>query len=243
MYGTTTTGGSGHVGNSGVAFKLSLNGDATWSESVLYNFCSLGTGLKCPDGASPQAGVTFDKSGNLYGTTEFSDWIKAGDGLVYELSPNAGGWQERVLITFEGGKIVAPVSEVVFGNKGNLYSTGSYGSFDFGSVFRLKPTGVLNSFLFDGNNGYQPSGLLIDPKSGTVYGTTLEGGALFHGNIYKISPNGQLTDIYDFCQLQNCADGSLPAAGLITDNVGNGYGTTEAGGENNSGVVYEITVK
>jgi hypothetical protein len=35
-----------------------------WSETVLHSFCSGGT--KCPDGDEPQAGVTFDKSGNLY---------------------------------------------------------------------------------------------------------------------------------------------------------------------------------
>lgn len=243
LYGTATFGGNGHLPQAGVAFELSPNSNGTWSEAVLYNFCSLGTGLNCPDGASPQAGVTFDKSGNLYGTTELSDWIKAGEGLVYKLSPSQGGWQETALIAFTGGKIIAPVSEVVFDNKGNLYSTGSVGSFDFGSVFRLKPNGMLNSFIFEGNNGYQPSGLLIDPRSGSVYGTTLEGGASSLGNVYKIGTNGKLTVIYEFCQLKDCVDGSLPAAGLITDNAGNGYGTTETGGRNNSGVVYEITAE
>jgi hypothetical protein len=39
---------------------------AASSEKVLYSFCSVSG---CADGAYPYAGLTFDASGSLYGTT------------------------------------------------------------------------------------------------------------------------------------------------------------------------------
>lgn len=46
--------------------------------------------------------------------------------------------------------------------------------------------------------------------------------------------------LYDFCSLANCADGSLPEAGVIRDSEGNLYGTTFAGGANFMGAVYKL---
>src|SRR5499427_9962393 len=65
LYGTAVVGGTG--GNCpesgcGVVYKLTRSG-STWSQSVIYNF----TGGN--DGYGPGSGLTFDKNGNLYGTT------------------------------------------------------------------------------------------------------------------------------------------------------------------------------
>jgi len=59
LYGTTSEGGAD---NSGTIFKLDPDG----TESVLHSFCSQSN---CTDGATPIAGLTKDKAGNLYGTT------------------------------------------------------------------------------------------------------------------------------------------------------------------------------
>jgi len=59
-----------------------------FSESVLW---SLAGGPD--DGIEPQAGLSADKWGNLYGTTiagGANDVSFGGDGTVYELSPPAG---------------------------------------------------------------------------------------------------------------------------------------------------------
>jgi len=68
LYGTASGGGSGSCSNSytsgcGVAFELTPNLDGSWTESVIYSF----TGGA--DGAQPEARLTFDAAGNLYGTT------------------------------------------------------------------------------------------------------------------------------------------------------------------------------
>src|SRR5579872_1838700 len=64
LYGTTEQGGK-----AGTIFELMPNGDGTWSEKILYNFCANYNGDICPDGNGPSAGLVFDSKGNLYGTT------------------------------------------------------------------------------------------------------------------------------------------------------------------------------
>jgi uncharacterized repeat protein (TIGR03803 family) len=65
LYGTTQVGGSG---TGGTVFKLTPSANGAWKETVLHNFPMFGaSGGK--EGISPQAGLTFDAAGNLYGTT------------------------------------------------------------------------------------------------------------------------------------------------------------------------------
>jgi len=65
VYGTTISGGM--KGQGGTAFKLSRQANGTWTETVLYSFCSRPS---CSDGGGPYAGLIFDALGNLYGATE-----------------------------------------------------------------------------------------------------------------------------------------------------------------------------
>jgi len=73
---------------------------AASKEKVLYSFCSAGN---CTDGASPAAGLAFDKVGNLYGTTYNggADYAYEGCcGTVFKLIPKNGTWTEKVLRSF-----------------------------------------------------------------------------------------------------------------------------------------------
>jgi len=67
------------------------------TESTLYNF----TGGS--DGGAPYGGrLIFDPSGNLYGIAIFGGIND--NGVIYELSPAAGGgWTQTVLYSFLGG--------------------------------------------------------------------------------------------------------------------------------------------
>jgi uncharacterized repeat protein (TIGR03803 family) len=240
VYGTASTGGNGHS-NGGTVFELS-RGAGGWAETVLYNFCSRGQGAFCPDGSFPQAGVTFDKSGNLYGTTQLGGALHSqGAGTVYKFSDGPNGWTETVLGIVNPSFFEAPLGTVSVDPLGNLYSTFSLGgqSGD-GGVFRLVPHGHGSQFSFNGNNGDGPTaGVFLDLKRSALYGTT-SGGASFFGTVFKIAAPEQLTVLYSFCSQPNCADGSGPFASLIEDESGNLYGTTKFGGANNLGVVFEI---
>jgi uncharacterized repeat protein (TIGR03803 family) len=131
LYGTTPQGGA--FGN-GVVFKLTKNSDGSWTESVLHAFAG-GT-----DGATPYAEVTFDTSGNLYGTTQYGGVSSAG--TVFRLAPNSDGtWTESVLYTFTGrGDGANPFSGVIFDGSGNLYGTTYYGGASgVGVAYKLTP--------------------------------------------------------------------------------------------------------
>lgn len=243
LYGTTTSGGTGNNGR-GTIFELSLNA-GQWTHTVLYTFCADEQSRICPDGDRPQAGVTFDTAGNLYGTTEVGGAKNSqGTGTVYELSPGANGWTETVLVNFiQTEKLQVPLGTVSFDPDGNLYTTASSG---YSGVFELMPkTRTQRSFIFDFRDGSSPAaGVLVDAKARAVYGTTPlggTGGSDGGGVAFKISKSGQETVLYNFCQQPGCADGVSPYAGLIEDSAGNLYGTTAGGGVNDGGVVFEIT--
>src|SRR5271157_5210920 len=83
--------------------------------------------------------------------------------------------------------------------------------------------------------------LLIEGFDGNLNGTTGLGGANNEGTIFKITPEGTLTTLYNFCSQTNCDDGKEPLAGLIQATDGNLYGTTLFGGTYGAGTVFSIT--
>jgi len=118
IYGTSFYGGPK---DTGCVFKLTPSpGGQGWTETVLYLF--KGTAFHAgSDGVNPYAGVVFDASGNLYGTTEWGGL--AGAGTVFELTPNPdGSWSERMIYAFQGGHDGAnPRAGLVLDSAGNLY--------------------------------------------------------------------------------------------------------------------------
>jgi uncharacterized repeat protein (TIGR03803 family) len=79
LYGMTPEGGSK---GSGVVYELTPNaGKTKWTEKILRNFC-LEPG--CSDGAQPQGALVSDKSGDLFGTTEYGGNFSNG-GTAFEL--------------------------------------------------------------------------------------------------------------------------------------------------------------
>jgi uncharacterized repeat protein (TIGR03803 family) len=97
---------------------------------------------------------------------------------------------------------------------------------------------ILHSFGTDGQHPF--SGLVAD-KSGTMYGTTLHGGATSLGTVYKLAPDGAVSVIYNF---QGTTDGAFPFSGVTLDKKGNLYGVTSgADVSDDYGTVYKMTAK
>lgn len=255
LYGTTYLGRGSqrarcHAGaytSCGTIYSLSTTGTYT----TLHAFRG-GT----RDGKLPGAGL-IDVNGTLYGTTE-GGGSACDCGTVYSVSTTTGA--EKVLYSFAGGSDGAdPTQGNLLYKNGTLYGTtaaggGSSGCYKgCGTVYSLTTSGqekVLHSFG-SGNDGAQPLWGLINVH-GTMYGTTLEGGAHLCGSVamrgcgtvYSISASGIEKVLYSFA---GGADGANPDGGLI-DVKGTLYGTTVLGGTGNCGgtqsscgTVYSIT--
>jgi uncharacterized repeat protein (TIGR03803 family) len=229
LYGTTSSGGSvtsqtcvnSLYSGCGTVFELSANSDGSWTEQIIYNFCSNDVGGNCLDGRQPMAGMVLDSAGNLYGTTAqggnaICDY---GCGIVFELSPpsaSGSAWTETTLYTFcsvaNGNNCLdgsGPVSQLIFDAAGNLYGTTEEGG-----------SGTYGGFLGSG------------------------------GTVFELSPgvSGWMeTVLYNFCSVgekKYCEDGWSPTAGVTFDDAGNLYGTTFMGGtkaDSGGGTVFELS--
>jgi uncharacterized repeat protein (TIGR03803 family) len=243
LYGTTVGGGlNGKTCRTGCGTVFKLTPAAgQWHESVLFRF----TGGA--DGAVPYAGVVMDSAGNLYGATISGG--SANKGVVYRLSPSAGGWQQTVLHTFQGSDGSAPYPTPVMDAAGNLYGTTNVGgAHQRGVVFVLKPQAagtwseqVLHTFQ-GGTDGANPlAGVIFDEK-GNLYGTTSVGGTANCGVAYRLvrSAGGGWSEKILHTFLGVTAQDPENPNGMIFDAAGNLYGTSTGGGVYNPGTIFKI---
>src|ERR1700674_703971 len=105
----------------GVVFKLARPKERKWKETVLHAFKG------GSDGDLSYGTLTFDKAGNLYGTTYLggdpSCFPPHGCGTVFKLTRGAKGiWKETILHRFNGSDGFGPgFVKLVFDASGNLY--------------------------------------------------------------------------------------------------------------------------
>jgi uncharacterized repeat protein (TIGR03803 family) len=249
IYGTTFNGGSASCPSGcGLVYKMTKT-SGTWNETVVYSFSG------GADGSHPWAGVTFDRAGNMFGTTASGGQF--GFGTVYELSPAGSGWTKRTLYSFRGQEDGGlPYSGLIFDQVGNLFgATSTYGTGHGGTVFELSPSGgdwsFTTSYSFSGPaGGFFPgpvANLSFDSR-GNLYGTTHLDGLYNFGSVFKLTPTGggnwTYTSLHDFTA---GADGGDPRSNVSFDANGNMYGTASAGGTGNPvqcvgacGVVWQI---
>ncbi|HEY2447109.1 MAG TPA: choice-of-anchor tandem repeat GloVer-containing protein [Rhizomicrobium sp.] len=260
LYGTTSKGGLNAFG--ATAFELKPNLTHTkWTLSLLHTFCVYGS--NCSDGsfsraglayAGQSAGQAYDGVSPLFGTMYQGGVF--GHGTVFELKyvPKSAKWREITVYTFcslsncaDGDR---PAGNVVVSGKSTLYGTTQYGGQSSnGAVFALNPAvgggwslKVMYSFCQVVNcaDGEQPVAGLMIGSHGNLYGTTPAGGKGGSGTVFKLSSGGSESVLHSFCARRNCADGAAPMASPIMDSSGNLFGTTQSGGANNHGTVFEI---
>src|SRR5580658_3537577 len=131
------------------------------------------------------------------------------------------------LHSFDNTDGAYPFAGLLQASDGNFYGT-TYngGANNEGAVFKITPSGTLvwaYSFCSQQNctDGALPVGGLIQATDGNLYGTAGYGGANNRGTVFKITLSGTLTTLYSFCNLESCADGSQPYAGLLQGTDGN----------------------
>jgi uncharacterized repeat protein (TIGR03803 family) len=229
FYGTTDNGGTN--GGNGTVFKINPDG-------VLISLYSFTGGN---DGAHPYAGLVQGTDGYFYGTTGGGGNTNLnggyGYGTVFKISPNGA---LNNLYSFTGDDGWGP-NGLVQGSDGSFYGT-TYngGTYTNGTVFKISPDGVLtNLYSFTGGiDGEWPDAALVRDTDGSFYGTTSEGGTYGYGTVFRINPNGALTNLYSFT---GGNDGIYPHAALVQGSDGNFYGTISDLDTSDYGTVFKIS--
>jgi len=199
------------------------------------------------NGIFPFAGVTMDRSGDLYGTSNAAG--SNGYGAVYKATKGSGGgFVTLPLYEFAGGNDGSlPAARVVFGPQGDLYGTTSEGGgsgcrgLGCGTVFKLTPPPtacksalcpwtetVLYRFTGGADGAVPEYGDLTFDSAGAIYGTT-SSGAYDYGTVYKLTNSGgNWTESTLYAFTAN-GDGFYPLGGVVFDQAGNLYGTADTG--------------
>jgi uncharacterized repeat protein (TIGR03803 family) len=214
--------------------------------------------------------------GNLYGTTAADGESEYSWGTVFKITMSGAltslyffceddqnDCYENDLP--EGGLPYA----LIQGTDGNFYGkTLNGGDMNQGVFFELTPQGDFTSYSFYpgapciGNQFLEQSAPenphMIQGTDSNFYSICESGGPSNSpdpaGSIYKVTPSGNITAIYNFCggnANNNCTDGDEPQGSLVEGSDGNLYGTTESGGTDSghgagmdgggAGTIYRVT--
>lgn len=248
LYGTTFENDLGFI------YRLSppaRNGQP-WQYRTLYQFSG------GADGGGPSSSLTVTPSGAFAGVTQAGGAVSGHArncdcGVAYTLTPPARGtaWREDVAHTFgprPDGNI--PVGNLAVDAEGALYGTtfqGGSGScreaeagvIGCGTVFKLTPqfVGWNETILynFQPTEGNFPTSSVIFGPDGALYGTA-------GPDIFRLAQTTtgawQKTTIYTF---PNGNHASWPQGGLILDNAGNFYGSTNSVRVAGKAVIFELS--
>jgi uncharacterized repeat protein (TIGR03803 family) len=216
----------------------------------LYSFQESSNGMNC------LAGLVQGNDGSFYGTTQQGGTNFPGPGTnanpaagITSLSPYGRGFGTVFKISsngtltrlhsFTGGDDgAAPQGGLVQGGDGDFYGTTTWGGGGWGNVFKMNGEGTLtNLHSFNINDGETPMAGLTLGSDGNLYGTTFWGGTDGLGTVFKMTTNGTFASLYSFA---GNPDGADPNAGLAEGEDGFFYGTTAAGGTNDSGAIFKI---
>ncbi len=223
LYGTTYNGGAS---SAGTAFKVSTSGTFT----LLHSFANSKT-----DGGYPTGGMTLAPNGNFYGTTQQGG--TESEGVVFQMTTTG---TVTILHNFVAGTDGAfPWGPPIMASDGNLYGTTSGGKGNNGLVYKVTTSGTYSTiYTFTPSVGSYPIAPPTQGADGYLYIPVSLGGLNLCGSIVKLSTAGVLQSSYAF----PCGSGgSFPIGPLVQAANGNFYSTTQDGGSNGEGTIYQAT--
>jgi uncharacterized repeat protein (TIGR03803 family) len=224
FYGTTYNGGKNA---SGTVFNVSTTGQ----QKIIYSFAG---GTK--DGAYPTGGLTLGTDGNFYGTTQQGG--SESQGIIFKITPTGTLTILHNFNAFIDGAF--PWGPPTLASDGNFYGTASGGGPNSrGIVYKITSSGTFSEvYQFDVTHGYSPVAPPTQGTDGFLYIPVVQGGTFYCGTILQMSTAGALNNTYDF----PCGPGgSFPLGPLVQAANGDFYSTTQDGGTNGEGTVYQIT--
>jgi len=266
LYGTTQNSSPGYgtvfaINTDGSGFSTlhtftggsdggNLLGGLVLSGSTLYGATQDGTVFAINTDASGFS-IVYTFSGNPNGTLVLSGGTlygtevgggSFGDGSVFAVNTNGTGFTTLYSFTAfsaSGNSDGAYPKGGLFLSGNSLYGIATEGGLgNNGTVFKINTSGsgFATLYSFPGNNcGDGPyAGLLL--VGNTLYGTTIGGGSLDFGTVFKVNTDGSgYTNLYNF----SGNDGGMPHSGLVLSGSFL-YGTTWYGGGSPYGTVFRI---
>ncbi|HZZ25509.1 MAG TPA: choice-of-anchor tandem repeat GloVer-containing protein [Roseiarcus sp.] len=238
LFGTTADGGANGLGSVVEIAKTAGGYASTPTTLVSFN----GT-----NGEFPEGSLIVDSNGDLFGTALQGG---ANDGTVFEIVKSAGGYASMptTLDSFNVADGVDPQAGLIADANGDLFGTTALGGANGdGTAFEIAKTAGGYASMpttlvsFNETNGGDPIASLIADANGDLFGTTAGGGANEGGTVFEIAKTaGGYASMPTTLVSFNDANGELPEGGLIADANGDLFGTTDGGGANGDGGVFEI---
>ncbi|HET6228254.1 MAG TPA: choice-of-anchor tandem repeat GloVer-containing protein [Bacteroidia bacterium] len=229
LYGTTVYAGANSYG---VLFQYVI---ATGAYNVKFDFDD------ADNGASSQTALTKAQNGNLYGVTEYGG--ANNEGVIFEFDPVNSKLTKK--FDFSNEKELTgnfPKSQLIQATDGKLYGmsyTGGIG--DVGGVFQfdIPSAAFVKQFDFHTSEiGNTAVSSLMYATDKMLYGITQTGGIKNKGTIFQYDPaTGNYIKKFEF--IDN-ATGHTPIGGLLQASDGKIYGTTNAGGKLNKGLLFQF---
>ena len=200
----------GGTASGGTIFKITPDGTLTTLHSFIQN---------SDDGDFPESRL-----------------IQSADGAFYGITSLGGSHNGDIQMTPQGPRYGPPEK---------------FGTLNGGTIFRMSGDGEVtilhrlnerpwrstwtNADELEGRHSSNP---LLEGTDGNFYGTTAEAGKNGQGTIFRMTPRGELTVLYDFKN-----EGSL-VGGLVNGGDGNVYGITSGVNRTpNRGTILRITSK
>ncbi len=233
LYFTTTKGG---INNTGVLAEFD---PSTGVYTKKLDF----TG---PNGQSPTSGLLLASNGKMYGVTPYGGAF--GQGLIYEFDPTTGTQTLKAHFIHDNnvniGGLANPNGKLMEASDGYLYGMTAYGgTSNYGGIYRCHLNGSFQYTyytntvnLYTGTFGNTPGGL-VQALNGKLYGILRAGGVSQNPVLFEFNPiSAAYTVKYTFSA---ASQGQAAMATMMLGTDGKLYGTTQLGGANGNGVIFQ----
>ena len=187
-------------------------------------------------GFNPQSTLVQGADGMLYGTAVYGEGPVSG--TVFKVQPDGSGFATLKFFTnrLEG---IYPYAGLALSGSTLFGTTGSGGSSNYGTVFRVNTDGTGYTVLkhFGGSDGARPYVAALTLSDSVLYGATYGGGSAGDGTVFKLNTDGSdYTVLHSFTGVPDGAfpDFALTVSGSVL------YGTTENGGSAGAGTVFTM---
>lgn len=211
----------------GAIFRI--NTDGTGFEAIKL--------LASESGSNPYSTLIQDNNGTIFGNTKNG----GGDdkGIIFRMDANGNNYSALVdFSTTSDG--LGPQGSLILASNNQTYGvTSGGGEFGRGVVFTTDEYGgnykIVHSF--NGSDGANPVGTLLEGADGYLYGVTTEGGSADLGVVFKIDVAGNsYTLLHEFDSVST----SQPTFGLVQLPDGTLVGTTPEANFFDPGTLYSL---